>query len=235
MKRGSNPFDQDVLPPFAGFPDDTLAFFRALEKHNDRAWFEEHRTRYDESVREPMLSLLSALAVRVRSIDPDLEIEPKRAMYRIHRDTRFSADKTPYKTHTAAAFSYRGLDRNADAGFYFHIAPKEIGVGGGMYMPDGARLKKIRAGIDREPDALPAILGGKSFRSRFGELQGASLVRIPQGYDRDHPAADLLRRKQLFCWAELDPAIVTTPKFADILMDHFQAMAPLVQWLVRQL
>lgn len=235
MKRGPNPFDLDILPPFAGFPEDTLAYFRALEKHNTREWFEESRGRYESSVREPMLALLAQLATRVRTIDPELEIEPKRAMYRIHRDTRFSADKTPYKTQVAAAFTFRGFDRNADAGFYFHVTPGEIGVGGGMYMPDGPRLKKIRAGIDRDPAALPAILRQKAFRARFGELLGDSLVRVPQGYERDHPAADLLRRKQLYCWASLESSVIGTAAFADVLMDHFRAMTPLVRWLLAQL
>jgi uncharacterized protein (TIGR02453 family) len=228
-----NPFEEEGYPPFDGFPADTRVFLRSLARNNNREWFEKNKRRYEESVKEPMLALLGSLALRVKKIDPDLAIEPRSSMYRIYRDIRFSKDKTPYKTHVAAAFTFSGLDRKYDAGYYFHVSPAEVGVGGGMYMPSGPALKNLRAAIDRDSSALRSILKHPKFKKLFGELYGESLTRVPQGYEKEHPDADLLKRKQFFCWADLDAGIVEGPEFEDVLMKHFEAMTPLVKYLAQ--
>ena len=233
MAAKVNPFEEEGFPPFDGFPPDTKPFLRALAKNNTREWFEKNKDRYEESVKEPMLALLSSLSVRVKKIDPDIVIEPKKAMYRIHRDIRFSNDKTPYKTHAAAAFTFSGLNRKVDAAYYFQVSPGEVGVGGGMYMPDNAALKKIRASIDRDSSELRSIMKAPQLKRMYGEMYGDSLSRVPQGYDKDHPDADLLRRKQFFCWADIDPAEIDGAGFEDVLLKHFSAVTPLIKYLVR--
>ena len=196
MAKLINPFHEDTLPPFNGFPKDTLRFLRELKKNNNREWFAENKERYESQVKEPMLMLLASLASRMQVRQPDVVLEPKNAMYRIYRDVRFSQDKSPYKVWIAAAFTYRGFDRKNDAAFYFHITPEEFGVGGGLYAPPGDKLKNLRKAIDADPAPLRAILKDKSFRKYFGELEGEELSRVPQGYDKEHPDADLLKKKQ---------------------------------------
>lgn len=231
MPRLINPFLEDAFPPFGGFPKDTLRFLRELKKNNTRAWFAENKERYERSVKEPMLALLAGIAARMQAFDPDIVLEPKKVMYRIYRDVRFSEDKSPYKEWVAAAFTYRGFDRKNDAAFYFHFSPEEFGVGGGLYVPQGDRLKNIRKAIDADASALRSILGEKSFKKYFGALVGEELARVPQGYDKDHPAVDLLKKKQFLSWKTLPVESITDVRMQDDLVKHFIAMAPFVRWL----
>jgi uncharacterized protein (TIGR02453 family) len=231
MAKKINPFEQDVLPPFDGFPTDAIRFLRELKKNNDRDWFNENKSRFETSVKEPMLQLLAALAVRMKGVHPEIELEPKKAMYRIYRDVRFSKDKAPYKTWIAAAFTYQGFDRKQDAAFYFHITPEEVGVGGGLYAPAGDRLKNLRAAIDADAAELRGILKEKKFKKSFGELTGEELQRIPQGFDKEHPDADLLRKKQFLCWKALPTSVIRKAEFLDELAEDFAAMAAFVRYL----
>ncbi|MDX9757763.1 MAG: DUF2461 domain-containing protein [Bacteroidota bacterium] len=232
MARMINPFHEDVLPPFSGFPNDTIRFLRELKKNNTREWFAEHKARYEQQVKEPMVMLLASLGARLRATHPDIVIEPKTAMYRIHRDVRFSADKSPYKVWIAAAFTYQGFDRKNDAAFYFHIMPEEFGIGGGLHAPSGDTLKNLRTAIDADASALRAILDDRSFKKYFGGLTGEELLRVPRGYDKEHPDADLLKKKQLLCWATLPVATIHDASLVETLATHFSAMAPFVRWLV---
>ncbi len=232
MARLINPFHEDTFPPFNGFPKDTLRFLRELKKNNTREWFAQNKERYEKNVKEPMHTLLAGIATRMRVFDPEIVLEPKKAMYRIHRDVRFSDDKSPYKLWVAAAFTYRGFDRKNDAAFYFHISPEEFGIGGGLYAPQGDRLKNIRKAIDADADPLRAILNGKSFKRYFGGLVGEELARVPQGYDKEHPAIDLLKKKQFLSWKTLPLESITEARVLDDLVKHFAAMAPFVRWLV---
>lgn len=231
MPRLINPFNEDTLPPFAGFPKDALRFLRELKKNNNREWFAEHKARYEQNLKEPMLMLLGGLAARLQAVDPEIVIEPKKAMYRIYRDVRFSNDKSPYKIWIAAAFTFRGFDRKNDAAFYFHITPEELGIGGGLYAPLGDCLKNIRKGIDTDAASLRTVLKAKPFKKYFGELTGEELARVPQGYDKEHPEIDLLKKKQFLCWKVLPVALVTEAELLDNLVEHFAAMAPFVRWL----
>jgi len=234
MAKKINPFEQDTLPPFDGFPKDALRFLRELKKNNEREWFNANKQRYEQNLKEPMQMLLSSLSVRMKDVHPDIVVEPKKSMYRIYRDVRFSKDKSPYKTWIAAAFTYAGYDRKHDAAFYFHITPEEVGIGGGLYAPQGPTLKKLRASIADDAEPLRAILREKKFRKHFGEMVGEELVRVPQGYEKDHPEAELLRKKQFLCWKTLPPARVTGAAFLDDLVETFDAMAPFIRYLVER-
>ncbi len=231
MARKINPFNEDTLPPFAGFPKDTLKFLRELKRNNNREWFAENKARYEQNVKEPMQMLLGSLAARLQAVDPEIVLEPKKAMYRIYRDVRFSADKSPYKVWIAAAFTYRGFDRKNDAAFYFHITPEELGIGGGLYSPQGDQLKNLRKAIDADAASLRAILKERKFKTHFGELTGEELSRVPQGYDREHPDADLMKKKQFLCWQTQPATVITDAALVDLLVKSFTAMAPFVRWL----
>jgi uncharacterized protein (TIGR02453 family) len=233
MAKKVNPFEQDIHPPFPGFPEDALRFLQELKESNTREWFTQHKPRYEASVKTPMLSLLAVLAERMKEIDEEIELDAKTSMYRIYRDVRFSADKSPYKTHTAAAFTLRGYNRKTDAAFYFHITPGEIGIGGGLYAPSGEQLKKLRSAIAENADDLHAILSTKEIKGLFGGLTGDSLKRIPRGFDSEHPEAELLMRKQFLLWTTVPEQVIFRQSFTDTLVKHFSAMTPFIRYLLR--
>src|SRR5215212_1303809 len=177
------------------FSADTLKFLRALKRNNRREWFNDRREQYQTHVRQPMTAIVERLAVDLRAFAPELVASPKISLYRIYRDTRFSADKKPYKTHVAAVFPTRGLAKHEGAGAYFHISPDEVWIGGGMYMPQPAQLVAVREHIATHVKQLRAIVESPRFRKRVGRLHGDTLKRVPRGFAKDHPAAEYLKFK----------------------------------------
>src|SRR5436305_868335 len=129
--------------PFPGFSPAALMFFRQLEKNNQREWFTPRKEKFDELVRQPMLELVALINDDLRKFSVDHVTEPAKAIYRIHRDTRFSKDKSPYKTHLAATFARKGLPRHSGAGFYFSVGHTGVEVAAGMYMPDPPVLRAV--------------------------------------------------------------------------------------------
>jgi uncharacterized protein (TIGR02453 family) len=216
---------------FPGFPPEAMTFFRGLKRNNKREWFQARKAVFDEKVRAPMFQLVDALNAEMMKFAPDYVTEPERAIYRIYRDTRFSSDKTPYKTHIAAVFPRRGMERHAGAGFYFSVSPQEVEVAGGVYMPPPEQLSAIRSHLAEHHEEFRRIANTRSLRTLVGEIVGDRLARVPKGFCADHPAADLVRYKQLYVFAELDPALARTPKLLGELVKHFRVMTPLVEFL----
>src|SRR6185437_8067272 len=132
---------------FPGFSPAAITFFRQLEKNNDRDWFKARKEKFEEQVRKPMLELVGLINDDLRKFAVDHVTEPAKALYRIHRDTRFSKDKTPYKTHIAAMLPRQGLGKNTCAGFYFSVSHTGVEVAAGMYMPGPPDLLKVREAI----------------------------------------------------------------------------------------
>jgi uncharacterized protein (TIGR02453 family) len=157
--------------------------------------------------------------------------EPKVSLYRIYRDTRFSPDKTPLKTHVAAHFPARGMKRGEGAGLYVHVSPTEVWAGGGMYMPSPADLTAIRAHIASTHPRLHKLATRPAFTAAVGELTGDRLTRVPRGYTSDHPAAHYLQFKQFLGGAEWEPSFATSRRFYAGLTAVFAAVAPLVTFL----
>jgi len=215
---------------FPGFSPEALKFLTQLKRHNDRAWFLKHKQTYEQEVKEPMVSLVLAINAELRRLAPELITEPKRAIYRIYRDVRFSADKSPYKTHTAALFAPRGLAKHACAGLYFHFAPDELLLAGGVYMPGPKELLAIRNHIAADPRALRKILAQRSLEN-LGGLQGDQLMRVPKGFAADHPAADLLRYKQFLVWVKHPPNMALGKDLLHLLLRTFRTLLPLVRFL----
>jgi uncharacterized protein (TIGR02453 family) len=213
------------------FPRAGLNFLKSLKRNNNRDWFLENRQVFEESVRLPMVQLIEALAVEFAKFAPEIVASPKASLFRIHRDTRFSKDKSPYKTHIAASFSVRGLERHEGAGFYFHIAPTELWIGGGVYRPAPDKLRWVRDHIADEYGRLDKIVKARPFRELFGALSGEQSSRMPRGYSPDHPALHYLRHKDLLAARELAPEEATTQDFLATLVKTFKAMHPLIQFL----
>ena len=224
-----------MTPGFAGFPPEAMIFLRGLKKHNTREWFQPRKETYEQKVRGPMLELVTALMQRLADFAPDYVADPNKAIYRIYRDTRFSKDKTPYKTHIAAIFKHRDLEKHSGAGFYFSVAPEEIEVGGGVYMPLPEHLLAIRNYLAENHEEFRRIAAARDVRRLFGEVTGDSLSRVPKGFAADHPAADLLQMKQFLLFRTLEGSLATTPKLFREMLSRFQVMSPFLEFLNRPL
>jgi uncharacterized protein (TIGR02453 family) len=217
--------------PAAQFTTRTLAFLRALERNNRREWFHARKDRYEADVRAPMVALVEHLAVAFAAFAPDLAASPRASMYRPYRDTRFSPNKTPLKTHVAAVFPHKLLPKHEGAGFYVEVAPHHVWFGGGMYMPSGPVLYQVREHIAREHRRLARILSAPAFKRTFGTLDGAQLQRVPRGFAPDHPAAALLKFKQFIAGCERPAEFAVEPGFDRALVAAFRTLAPLVEFL----
>ncbi|MGA9117824.1 MAG: DUF2461 domain-containing protein [Bacteroidota bacterium] len=226
--------DQDLFPPFDGFPKEGIAFLQRLKKNNNRPWFQKHKQEYEENVRFPMQCLISTLAGSMAEDAPELVFDPKRSIFRIYRDTRFSKNKTPYKTNIAASFQIKGKKSPTEMpGLYLGIEPGEIFVGGGLYMPTGSQLKSIRATLAARPEEFLAIIGERKFKKRFGGIMGEQLQKAPLGYPKDHPMIKHLRFKQWFIGVEWGHTPCLSRKFADQVADVFSDAMPFLRWLVK--
>jgi uncharacterized protein (TIGR02453 family) len=224
--------DLDFFPPFEGFPREGIDFMKRLKRNNNRPWFEKHRQEYESFVKLPMQSAIAALQPHFERFAPEFDVNPKRSLFRIYRDVRFSKDKTPYKTHAAAHFVLRGKPKGVEgSGYYLHIEPGEVFLGGGIYMPDGDQLKKIRRAIADYADQFLTITRHPKFKKTFGTLQGEKLQRVPQGYEPDHAMAEWLKFKQFFVWVEWPESRCLKKGFVAEVSDVFEAAGPLVRFL----
>jgi uncharacterized protein (TIGR02453 family) len=220
---------------FAGFPEVGFKFLKSLKRNNRREWFQARKEIYLETVRQPMTQLVDALNHQLASFAPDYINEAEKSIYRVYRDTRFSHDKTPYKTHIAAIFPRRGMEKHVGGGFYISVSPWDLEVAGGVYMPGPDQLNLIRYYLAGHAEEFRRIAGGRTLRRLMGEVVGEQLARVPKGFERDHPAADLVRYKQIYVDAALDPALALTAKLLPELVARFKAMQPLVDFLNRPL
>ncbi len=219
------------MATFGGFPEEAMVFFRGLARNNRREWFQARKNIFEEKVKAPMIELVEAINADLAGFAPHYVTDPKKAIYRIYRDTRFSADKTPYKTHIAASFPHRGLVKHACAGLYFSVSAKEIEVAGGVYMPGPDELLAIRRYLSDHHHQLRRIAGDRKLRSLMGELYGDALSRVPKGFPADHPAAGLLKMKQWLYYVILDAGSATSPKLAGEIRKRLRALIPFVEFL----
>ncbi len=218
---------------FGGFPGEGIAFLRDLKKNNDREWFTPRLDTYKEQVQAPMLELVRAVHLAMLRFAPAYVGEPAKCLYRIYRDTRFSKDKTPYKTHAAAAFWRTNLGKNDGAGFYFAVSPEEVAIGGGMYMPSPPVLLAVRQQIAANEREFRATFEGKTVRKLLGELTGEQAARVPKGFASSDPAAELLRYRRFILYRTFSPEMATTPKLVREIVSRFEAMTPFVEFLDR--
>lgn len=226
------PPDLDFYPPFEGFPKKTIVFLKNLKKNNNRPWFEKHREEFEHEVKLPMQSMIVALQPHFQRFAPEVEVHPKRSLFRIYRDVRFSKDKSPYKTHVAAHFVPRGKTKGTEGpGYYFHVEPGQIFVGVGIYMPQGDQLKNIRKAIAGKSDQFLSIVREPSFKRMFGTLAGEKLQRAPQGFEPDHPMAEWLKLKQFFVFVEWPEAKCHKKSFVIDVARVCETAAPLARFL----
>jgi uncharacterized protein (TIGR02453 family) len=213
------------------FTPATLKFLRGLKRNNRRDWFAAHREDYEAHVRAPMAAIVEQLSIDLRAFAPELVASPKVSMYRIHRDTRFSENKAPYKTHVAAVFPTRGLAKHEGAGVYFHVSPGEVWIGGGMYAPQMPQLHAVREHIACNIKRLRTIVESPGFRRQIGRLEGDRLQRVPRGFPKDHEAAEFLKFRQFLAGCEFPPSLAASPAFYRTLLSVFREVAPLARFL----
>src|SRR6266704_2456481 len=201
-----------VKSTFSGFSPEALAFLRALKRNNRREWFQPRKEKYETLIKLPMMELVNSLNQEFARFAPDYITPPEKAVYRIYRDTRFSPDKTPYKTHIAAMFPRHNAIKREGSVFYLHFTEKELLAFGGVYGHDRDELLAYRVLIQEHYQELKEILRDKTLHRTTGGLQGAQLTRMPKGFPVDHPAESLLRQKQWYLECMLDVKLVTSTK-----------------------
>lgn len=218
-----------MISQFNGFPKDFFKFFNELKKNNTRDWFTANKPRYYESVVQPMGEYIVSIAPHLERISPFYKADPKPhngSMFRIYRDTRFSKDKTPYKTHAACHFRHRaGRDAHAP-GFYLHIETDRISIGGGIWRPPSKQLGLIREFIADNPSAWEKLAGSSAVK-KMGGVQGDSLKRPPRGYDPDARHIEDLKRKSFYLMSEANAELALGPELVTESARVFRSVAKL--------
>lgn len=212
-----------------------VRFFRSLKRNNRREWFQPRKHLFDQHIKAPMLELVSAINTDLAKFAPEYVTEPKNSIFRIYRDTRFSADKTPYKTHVAASFARRGGERLGAGGFYFSVSHEVIEIAAGIWHPERDVMLLVRNHIAETHKELSRLLADKKARKLVGELKGGALSRSPKGFDPAHPAAELIKMKDWVLEVTLDANLVTTAQLHGAIVERFRAMAPVLGYLNRPL
>ncbi len=216
----------------------TLEFYRQLRRNNNKEWFDRNRKWYDE-VKKDYFRFTAELLAKIRAFDPGLgHLQPKECVFRINRDIRFSADKTPYKTHLGIFMTPGGRNLNY-AGYYVQI-DEEGGsfAGGGCYMPQAETLKKIRREIADFYEDLESVLNAENFKNTFSDLdrdQDTVLLRPPKGFEANHPATNYLKFKSFTATRKIESQLLTNPNGINTVIQILQNLQPLNQFLNRAL
>ena len=219
------------------FTKKTFAFLSSLAENNTREWFDEHKQDYEDLVREPALDFITDMADELPAISKHFRALPKKvggSLMRVQRDTRFSPDKTPYKTNVGIHFRHEvGKDVHAP-GYYVHIEPGECFVGIGLWRPDADTLFKIREAIVKNGDAWVKARDDKAF-SKYFSLEGDALANAPRGFAKDHPLVEDLKRKDFIGLAALSKADVTSKNFRMHVVERFKQAEPYMRFLCKAL
>lgn len=216
--------------PFPGFSPEAFAFLRALAAHNDRDWFKARKAQFDEELMVPLRLLVRDVAEACAALSIPLRADPKKSVFRIYRDVRFSKDKTPYNTHVAATWTRSGA-RNAPGGVYVHVEPDNSFLAAGFWSPPTPLLRQLRAAIASEGPAflsIAAALTGDGFELRAHD----TLKRMPRGYEdfKDTALDEHLRRKGVIAVYPVEDAKTMTPAFTETVLHVVHAARPLLEF-----
>jgi uncharacterized protein (TIGR02453 family) len=215
------------------FTPDTFKFLRGLKRNNDREWFEARRDVYERSLRAPVLALVDEINAALESFAPDHIRPANKIVMRIYRDTRFSKNKLPYKTHLAAWWTRRGMEKTSGGGFYLQISPASILIAAGVYMPERDQLLTLRRWMSEHHAAhrasIKKLLANKT--AGFADIDAQPLTRMPKGFAKDDPADELVRATNWGVHATLPAELALNPKLASEIIKRFKLTAPLVATL----
>jgi uncharacterized protein (TIGR02453 family) len=228
MPRAAKPAPAAVLPTFR---PEALTFLRNLARNNDREWFQPRKAVFEAELKEPMLAVIRKVTETMMDFAPSFVRPAEKCLFRIYRDTRFSANKLPYKTHVAAWWSHQGLQKTSGAGYYFHVSAKEVIVAAGAYMPEKDQLSQIRHWLLDHHAEFRKLLQMPTIRKTFEEFEGNALTRPPKGFPCEHPGMDLIRCRQWGLAATLPANEALKKDFAATLIRYFKIAAPVVDAL----
>jgi uncharacterized protein (TIGR02453 family) len=221
----------------AVFGPELFTYLRDLRANNDREWFAANRDRYEEQLLEPALAFVDAFAGPLAKISPHFRADARPSggsLFRIYRDTRFSKDKSPYKTNVGIHFRHERAKDASAPGYYLHLGPDDVFAGGGIWHPDTAGATRIREAIVADPKGWTRATRTGAFAKQL-ELGGESLKRVPSWADAEHPLAEDLKRKDFFGSAKLSEDHAVAPGFVDQYAQICRAGAPLMRFLCEAL
>ena len=205
-------------------------FLKKLAKNNTRDWMTDHKGEYQRT-RTIFEGLIGELIDGIASFDEGIAgLQPKKCVFRLHRDTRFSNDKSPYKLNNGASLS-KGGRKSPFASYYIHIKPGDNFIGGGMYMPEAAELKKIRQEVDYNADELLSIINEDKFKAVFGEMQGDRLKTAPKGYPKDHEHIELLRHKGFYFLQQIPDSSLKSKDFVKEALENYRLLNPFINFM----
>lgn len=213
------------------FTDDFCGFFQELAKNNNREWFKENRKRYEVSIKSPFEAFVSEMLTRINNVDPRVQITSKDAILRIHRDVRFSKDKTPYNLHCTAILSAGGRKNKEIPGFFLRLSPEKIWVMAGSYQPSKESLQKIRLCITKNYSNLIKIIENKEFISIYQSVKGEQNKRLPKEFQSAAKEFPLVANKQFYLMAELSSDWITRDNFVEHLMTYYHTARPFNDFL----
>lgn len=206
---------------------DFLQFFRELAANNDRDWFKAQKKRYESSVKRPFNELIALLIDRISAIDPTLLCSPNEAIFRIHRDVRFSADKSPYKTHAAALIAPGGRKGMHLPGVYLQFGPEHARLYSGVYQPDKDQLYRIRSAIAAQPGRFAGLISDPVFVEKFGAIQGEKNKRLAAEWTEAAERQPLLFNKSFYYFVEWPAEFILQDDLAERVVEYYLASRPL--------
>src|SRR5271155_435316 len=231
-KARSKPATQDAMQPY--FSQEAVKFLRGLKRNNNREWFEARRAIFERELKKPMLAVVESVTDAMTDFAPAHVRPAQKSIMRIYRDTRFSADKTPYKTHVSAWWTRAGLEKTSGGGYYFHFSPTEVVIAAGIYMPEREQLLAIRIQLLEHHAELRRLLNGKKLRKVMDlDIDRAALTRPPKGFSADHPGIDLIKQQQWGVLARLPGDVALTEGLVNEIVVRFRLAAPIVDFLNR--
>lgn len=210
-----------------------VKFFKDLSKNNSTAWFNENRKTYETEVKKPFAAFVGELISRAQKLDPEIQIAPSDAITRINKDIRFSKDKTPYNTHVSAIISKTGKKSKEYPGMYIQLSPEKVTIFGGCYMPEKETLHKIRTYIAKNGKDFEKALADSTFKKKYGTIQGEKNKVLPPEFKKLVDKQPLIANKNFYFMAELSAKEITSPKFADSVMEMYKAGRPVNNMLIK--
>ena len=222
-------------PRYAKFGAETLEFLDELSANNNREWFKENKTRYEERVLDVALRFIQSMQDPLAEIAPHFVAQPTRiggSLMRVYRDTRFSKNKLPYKTNIGIQFRHEQAKNVHSPGYYVHIDPGQVFIGAGMWRPESDPLRRIRERIAAKPAEWQRATGDKGIQ-RYFKLGGESLIRPPRGFDKDHELIEDIKRKSFMGVRNLDRDACTSSQFQRTVETSFKAAEPFMRFLCK--
>jgi uncharacterized protein (TIGR02453 family) len=231
-KARSKPAPQEEIQPY--FSAEAVKYLRGLKRNNNREWFEARRAIFERELKKPMLAVVERVTDAMAEFAPAHVRPAQKSIMRIYRDTRFSADKTPYKTHVSAWWTRTGLEKTSGGGYYFHFSPTEVVIAAGIYMPEREQLLAIRMQLVERHEELRRLLNDKKLRKVMDiDMDRSALTRPPKGFTADHPGIDLIKQQQWGVLVRLPAEAALGPGLVTEIVTRFRLAAPIVDFLNR--